>query len=131
MGQESPAQTQLPTDVHQPILKLKGLKVVRLPFRWERLQPSLMGPLDALELKRLDKVVGLARDRQLKILLDVHNYARYRNLTDVVNLLELVQITTVHCGPCVASCNGSMLVKAVSSLDGGPDPIDQRVVFTS
>ena len=59
--------------------KAKGLTVVRLPFRWERLQPKLLGPLDAAELKRLDDAVGLARDRHLKILLDVHNYARYRD----------------------------------------------------
>ncbi len=59
--------------------KAKGLTVVRLPFRWERLQPKLLGPLDTVELERLDDAVGLARDRHLKILLDVHNYARYRD----------------------------------------------------
>jgi endoglucanase len=57
--------------------KAKGLVVVRLPFKWERLQPVLMQPLDAVELKRLDGVVELARERGIKLLLDVHNYARY------------------------------------------------------
>jgi endoglucanase len=55
----------------------KGLRLIRLPFKWERIQPALMGPLDADELGRLDKVVKLARERGLQILLDMHNYARY------------------------------------------------------
>ena len=58
--------------------RAKGLTVVRLPFKWERVQPVLMGPLDDVELGRLDGVVSLARERGIKILLDVHNYARYR-----------------------------------------------------
>jgi endoglucanase len=57
--------------------KAQGLSVVRLPFKWERVQRELMGPLDATEMKRLDGVVALARARGLKLLLDVHNYARY------------------------------------------------------
>lgn len=56
----------------------KGLSIVRLPFKWERLQPELMGPLDLAELARLDQAVQLAGERGLKILLDAHNYARYR-----------------------------------------------------
>jgi endoglucanase len=59
--------------------KAKGFLVVRLPFRWERLQPNLMQPLDAAELQRLDATVKLARDRGIRLLLDVHNYARYRD----------------------------------------------------
>src|ERR1700693_266997 len=31
----------------------KGFAVVRLPFRWERLQPSLFGELDRTELGRI------------------------------------------------------------------------------
>ncbi|MBN2452426.1 MAG: glycoside hydrolase family 5 protein [Lentisphaeria bacterium] len=55
----------------------KGLRIIRLPFRWERLQPTLLGELDAAELVRLDAVVELARARDLSLLLDMHNYARY------------------------------------------------------
>jgi aryl-phospho-beta-D-glucosidase BglC (GH1 family) len=55
----------------------KGLTVVRLPLRWERIQPKLMDTLDEAELRRLDAAVKLAAERDLKILLDVHNYARY------------------------------------------------------
>ena len=57
----------------------KGLTLIRLPFKWERLQPKLKDALDEAELKRLDASVKLASQRGLKILLDVHNYARYRD----------------------------------------------------
>ncbi|MBI1369245.1 MAG: cellulase family glycosylhydrolase [Planctomycetes bacterium] len=55
----------------------KHLDLIRLPFKWERVQPKLMGPLDEAELKRLDAVVALARERGMHLLLDAHNYARY------------------------------------------------------
>jgi endoglucanase len=58
--------------------KAQGMRVVRLPFKWERLQPTLMGPFDPAELSRLDQVVELARQRDMLLLMDVHNYARYR-----------------------------------------------------
>lgn len=57
--------------------KDKGLRVVRLPIRWERVQRELMKPLEATELARLDQVVELAREREIELLFDLHNYARY------------------------------------------------------
>ncbi|MCH5376925.1 MAG: glycoside hydrolase family 5 protein [Planctomycetes bacterium] len=55
----------------------QGILVVRLPFRWERMQHQLMEPLDPTELARLDEVVRLARQRDIRLLFDLHNYARY------------------------------------------------------
>ncbi len=55
----------------------KGLNLIRLPFLWERIQPALNGPLDSAELSRIDTMVGYARSRGMKIILDVHNYGRY------------------------------------------------------
>ena len=55
----------------------KELRVIRLPFKWERMQHQLMAPLDPAEVARMDGVVKLARDRDLKLILDMHNYARY------------------------------------------------------
>lgn len=57
--------------------KAKGLTVVRLPFKWERIQRSLMGPLDEAELKRLDAVVAIARERGMKLMMDLHNYGKF------------------------------------------------------
>jgi endoglucanase len=52
----------------------KGLDVVRVPFIWERLQPTQNGPLDRNELARMDDVVGYATAHGLKVVLDVHNF---------------------------------------------------------
>lgn len=59
----------------------KGFNSVRLPFLWERLQPSLMGELDEAELMRLMETVELIRARGMKTILDPHNYARYKGQT--------------------------------------------------
>lgn len=56
----------------------KGFTTVRLPFLWERLQPKLNGPFDEGELARLTKAVSAMRALGLKVVLDPHNYARYR-----------------------------------------------------
>lgn len=56
-----------------------GMTTVRLPFRWEYLQPELMGPLDKEELEELKVTVFHLRQYRAKILIDMHNYARYKN----------------------------------------------------
>lgn len=58
--------------------RAKGMNMVRLPFLWERLQPSLNGPLDATELGRLTSFVDGATAKGLTVLIDPHNYGRYR-----------------------------------------------------
>jgi endoglucanase len=55
-----------------------GFQLVRLPFRWERIQPRLGGPLDQAELERLESAVEAAAVQDLKVILDLHNYCRYR-----------------------------------------------------
>jgi endoglucanase len=55
-----------------------GANVIRLPFRWERIQPSLSGELDPAELRNLEKTVAMATSRGMCVILDVHNYGTYR-----------------------------------------------------
>lgn len=55
----------------------KGHRIVRLPFRWERLQPTLGGALDATEVARLKTSLDGAQAAGIKVILDCHNYARY------------------------------------------------------
>jgi len=63
----------------------KGLKLIRLPFRWERLQNELGGSLETENLNRIKEVVKMATDRNMQVLLDLHNYGRYRlNNEDVI-----------------------------------------------
>ena len=66
-----------PTDAEMAYYESKGLRLIRLPFKWERLQRALNGPLHAAELARIDAVVGYARNRGMKVLLDMHNYNKY------------------------------------------------------
>ena len=55
----------------------KGVNVFRLPFAWERLQPTLNGTLDATELGRINTFVTYATGQGASVILDPHNYARY------------------------------------------------------
>lgn len=69
-----------PTPAELDYYRGKGLTLVRLPFRWERVQRGLYAPLDGEELARLDGVVAAARERGMRLILDPHNYARYRTV---------------------------------------------------
>jgi endoglucanase len=55
----------------------KGMNVVRLPFLWERVQPQAYGALDGQQLSQLRTAVSRAKAQQLRVVLDVHNYAKY------------------------------------------------------
>lgn len=58
-------------------LASKGIGVVRIPFRWERLQRRLGGELDGGELDRLRDVVSRAASAGLEVILDMHNYGAF------------------------------------------------------
>jgi endoglucanase len=58
--------------------KNKGMNLVRLPFRWERLQPALNQSFDTAELSRLQNFVDGTTAKGVSVLLDPHNYAHYR-----------------------------------------------------
>lgn len=55
----------------------KGFAVVRLPYRWERLQPSLFGRLNPVELGRIKRFVAQAHARNMRVILSPHNFGRY------------------------------------------------------
>jgi len=55
-----------------------GFNTFRLPFLWERLQPELNTDFEPGERARLDKVVDDVTRRSAHIILDPHNYAKYR-----------------------------------------------------
>ena len=67
-----------PTAGELDYYKSKGLTLIRLPFLWERLQPSLYGPLNQNELNNIADFISAARDRGMKVILEPHNYDRYR-----------------------------------------------------
>lgn len=55
----------------------RGVTLVRLGVRWERLQPALGAPLDALELARLTAAIDRVRRARLAVILDLHNDGAY------------------------------------------------------
>ena len=55
----------------------QGLKLVRLPFLWERIQPALNTELDAAQLALLTQSLDFAHKHGVKVVLDMHNYYRY------------------------------------------------------
>lgn len=57
----------------------RGMNLMRLPFRWERLQPRLGQDFDAAELARLRAFVDGTTARGLSVLLDPHNYAAWHD----------------------------------------------------
>ena len=59
-----------------------GFNLIRVPFRWERLQPTLASPFAAADLALLSSVVDRAASKGLRIVLDTHNYARRRVIED-------------------------------------------------
>jgi endoglucanase len=67
-----------PTVASVAYFKGKGMNIVRLPFLWERLQPVLNQSFDATELARLGGFVDQVSAGGTTVLLDPHNYARYR-----------------------------------------------------
>ena len=75
----------------------KGLKLIRLPFRWERVQPDLNGALGGANyLKQIKDLVDYARDKGVWMILDMHNFGRRPvNGTDFV-IGQQVHLTKEH-----------------------------------
>lgn len=59
-----------------------GFTLIRLPFKWERLQPDLNTAFAADELKILVETVRFATDRGQSLIIDPHNYAKRRLASD-------------------------------------------------
>ena len=55
-----------------------GFNLIRVPYRWERLQPILGAPFVAADQALLTAVVDYATGKGVHVILDTHNYARRR-----------------------------------------------------
>jgi len=65
-----------PNNAELDYYKSKGLKMIRLPFRWERMQPEMNAELNSAELSRLMAFADAAKERGLFIIPDCHNFGR-------------------------------------------------------
>lgn len=54
----------------------KGLGLIRVPFKWERLQPTLNGELSQNDLTILKQIAEIANKKGMQLMLDMHNYGR-------------------------------------------------------
>lgn len=56
----------------------KGMNIFRLPFLWERLQPTGRGPFSAIYFTYIDNFVHYVTNiKGATVIIDPHNYARY------------------------------------------------------
>ena len=62
----------------------KGLTIIRIPFKWERLQRTLQGSLDADQTEKYATMVTSAQKAGERVIIEPHNFGRYNNnpLTD-------------------------------------------------
>ncbi|WP_236712038.1 DUF4214 domain-containing protein [Pseudomonas sp. EpS/L25] len=58
----------------------RGVKLIRFPILWERLQPTLGGALDPTYAALIDRTFGYADQYGMQVILDLHNYMRYRGV---------------------------------------------------
>ncbi len=63
-------------------LAAMGFQSVRIPFRWERLQPELNGALSPDGVQALRHQLSLARAAGVSVMIDLHNYGRYSREQD-------------------------------------------------
>jgi endoglucanase len=55
----------------------RGLRLVRLPIKWERLEHQAYGPLSQTDLNGVRQVLDGAAAANMKVIVDLHNFGRY------------------------------------------------------
>lgn len=93
----SNADYQYPQSAELDYFKAKGLTLMRVPFKWERLQPQLNGPFAERDINELKNLVWEARKRGMWILLDMHNYGRRKD-GGVERIIGDPALTIAHVG---------------------------------
>lgn len=74
----------------------KGAKIFRLPFLWERVQPTMGGALTGAGMAGIDAVVNAAVNAGCFIILDMHQYMRYTIRGTQYVIGETPQATAAH-----------------------------------
>lgn len=84
-----------PTTTELDYFKSKDLLLIRLPFKWERVQNSPGGPLNQDELNRMKNFIQQAHSRGMYVIPDMHNYCRY-TLDGVSYIIGSSEVTIGH-----------------------------------
>jgi len=64
----------------------RGIDLVRLPFRWERLQPEPGGALDADYVRTIEDMLDAAAEQGIDVVLDLHNYGVFETSDGTLRL---------------------------------------------
>jgi endoglucanase len=67
-----------PTSASMDYYLSRGMRVFRLPFRWERVAPDGDGIFRSPDIEHLDRLVAHADQTGAALILDLHNYSRFR-----------------------------------------------------
>lgn len=80
-----------PTTADLDYWQSKKLTLLRVPFKWERIQHEAFGPLTKAEVEVMKQMLAEAEKRDLKIILDLHNYGRRKvgETTHIIGEKEL------------------------------------------
>jgi endoglucanase len=70
-----------PTSAEVDYYMSKGATAFRVGFRWERMQATQNGELDATYLGGLDQLVNYATTKGATVIIEPHNFARYNGST--------------------------------------------------
>lgn len=68
--------------------KTNGFWLIRLPLKWEGLQPVLGGTLDSAKLNRLITVLDIAHEKEIYIIPEA--------ISDVVNFARLIKVPGMY-----------------------------------
>jgi endoglucanase len=66
-----------PTVAEIKYFSAKGFTLLRLPFRWERIQQALGGSLDTTQVRYINTFIDSCAVYGMKVILDMHNYGKY------------------------------------------------------
>ena len=83
----------VPTDAEISYYASQGMNVIRLPFSWERMQPTLNGPLNSAYLAIVQGLVNYAATLGVTVIIDCHNYGYY-DLNGVETQIGTGAVTT-------------------------------------
>lgn len=74
----SAVEMKFPTAEHIAYYKNAGMNAIRLPIQWEEMQPTLFGALNPRYVEHARDFLDLVQAQGMKVLVDLHNYGRYR-----------------------------------------------------
>lgn len=69
---------RFPTEEEVDYFLAKGMTTFRIGFKWERLQKATYAAFEATYASRLDAIVARATAKGASVILNPHNFARYR-----------------------------------------------------